>query len=107
VAVPTTTETTSTARYRVVALATTLAMVTYLIAEMGWIFTAFQLAYGLFEIPTGRVAERGADVLALDSAARARSGPRDLPLYVMGALFLVGAGCGALVDPSQPVFAEA
>ena len=31
----------------------------------------------------------------------------DLPLYVMGALFLVGAGCWALVDPSQPVFAEA
>ena len=98
-AVPTTTETTSTARYRVVALATTLAMVTYLdrtaigtlapgirrdlglsAVEMGWIFTAFQLAYGLFEIPTGRVAERGADVLALNSAARARSGPRDLLL---------------------------
>ena len=31
----------------------------------------------------------------------------DLPLYVMGALFLVGAGCWALVDPSQPMFAEA
>ena len=26
--------------------------------EMGWIFTAFQLAYGLFEIPTGRWADR-------------------------------------------------
>jgi len=25
----------------------------------------------------------------------------------MGVLFLVGAGCWALVDPSQPVFAEA
>ena len=25
---------------------------------MGWIFTAFQLAYGLFEIPTGRWADR-------------------------------------------------
>jgi MFS transporter, ACS family, glucarate transporter len=23
---------------------------------MGWVFTAFQLAYGLFEIPTGRWA---------------------------------------------------
>ena len=75
--VSTTTETTSTARYRVVALATTLAMVTYLdrtaigtlapgirrdlglsAVEMGWIFTAFQLAYGLFEIPTGRWADR-------------------------------------------------
>ena len=72
-----TTKTTSTARYRVVALATTLAMVTYLDrtvigtlapgirrdlglspVEMGWIFTAFQLAYGLFEIPTGRWADR-------------------------------------------------
>jgi sugar phosphate permease len=30
----------------------------------------------------------------------------DLPLYVMGALFLIGAGCWALVDPGQPVFAE-
>jgi hypothetical protein len=25
----------------------------------------------------------------------------------MGALFLIGAGCWALVDPGQPVFAEA
>lgn len=65
------------ARYRVVALATTLAMVTYLdrvaigtlapairhdlgltAIEMGWIFTGFQLAYGLFEVPTGRWADR-------------------------------------------------
>jgi MFS transporter, ACS family, glucarate transporter len=65
------------ARYRVVALATTLAMVTYLdrvaigtlapgirkdlgltAVEMGWVFTAFQLAYGLFEVPTGRWADR-------------------------------------------------
>src|SRR6476469_2186971 len=65
------------ARYRVVALATTLAMVTYLdrvaigtlapairrdlgltAVEMGWVFTVFQLAYGLFEIPTGRWADR-------------------------------------------------
>jgi MFS family permease len=72
-----TTETTTTARYRVVALATTLAMVTYLdrtaigtlapgisrdlgltAVEMGWVFTVFQLAYGLFEIPTGRWADR-------------------------------------------------
>src|SRR6476469_1429593 len=69
--------TTTRARYRVVALATGLAMVTYLArtaigtlapqirrdlglsaVEMGWIFTAFQLAYGLFEIPTGRWADR-------------------------------------------------
>jgi MFS family permease len=65
------------ARYRVVALATTLAMVTYLdrvaigtlapairrdlgltAIQMGWIFFAFQLAYGLFEVPTGRWADR-------------------------------------------------
>jgi ACS family glucarate transporter-like MFS transporter len=70
-------EITTRARYRVVALATTLAMVTYLdrtaigtlapairrdlglsAVEMGWVFTAFQLAYGLFEIPTGRWADR-------------------------------------------------
>jgi nitrate/nitrite transporter NarK len=30
----------------------------------------------------------------------------DLPLYVMGTLFLVGAGCWALIDPSKPVFAD-
>ena len=65
------------ARYRVVALATTLAMVTYLdrvaigtlapgirrdlgltAVQRGWVFTAFQLAYGLFEVPTGRWADR-------------------------------------------------
>ena len=65
------------ARYRVVALATTLAMVTYLdrvaigtlapgirrdlgltAVQMGWVFSAFQLAYGLFEVPTGRWADR-------------------------------------------------
>jgi MFS family permease len=65
------------ARYRVVALATTLAMVTYLdrvaigtlapgirrdlgltAVQMGWVFTVFQLAYGLFEVPTGRWADR-------------------------------------------------
>jgi MFS family permease len=70
-------EATSRARYRVVALASGLAMVTYLdrtaigtlaptiqrdlaltTVEMGWVFTAFQLAYGLFEIPTGRWADR-------------------------------------------------
>ena len=69
--------TTTHVRYRVVALATALAMVTYLdrvaigtlapairrdlgltAVQMGWIFTAFQLAYGLFEVPTGRWADR-------------------------------------------------
>ncbi len=33
-------------------------------------------------------------------------GSWDLPLYVMGVLFLVGAGCWALIDPKRPVFAE-
>ena len=30
----------------------------------------------------------------------------NLPLYLMGALFLVGALCWMLVDPEQPVFGE-
>jgi ACS family glucarate transporter-like MFS transporter len=65
------------ARYRVVALATGLAMITYLdraciatlapgimrdlaltTVEMGYVFTAFQLAYALFEIPTAWWADR-------------------------------------------------
>ena len=31
----------------------------------------------------------------------------NVPLYVMGALFLVGTACWMLIDPTQPVFAEA
>jgi len=65
------------ARYRVVALATALAMVTYLdraciatlapgiirdlgltTVQMGYVFTVFQLAYALFEIPTAWWADR-------------------------------------------------
>jgi len=34
-------------------------------------------------------------------------GSWDLPLYLMGALFLLGAVCWALVDPAQPVFDDA
>jgi hypothetical protein len=30
----------------------------------------------------------------------------DLPLFVMGALFLVGAACWGLIDPTRVVFAE-
>src|SRR4029450_10742397 len=30
----------------------------------------------------------------------------NLPLYVMGALFLIGTACWTLIDPTQPVFAE-
>ena len=65
------------ARYRVVALATSLAMITYLdraciatlapgimrdlglsTVQMGYVFTAFQLAYGVFEVPTAAWADR-------------------------------------------------
>jgi sugar phosphate permease len=65
------------ARYRVVALATSLAMITYLdraciaslapgimrdlgltTVQMGYVFTVFQLAYALFEIPTAWWADR-------------------------------------------------
>ena len=65
------------ARYRVVALATALAMITYLdraciatlapgivrelgltTVQMGYVFTVFQLAYALFEIPTAWWADR-------------------------------------------------
>ena len=28
----------------------------------------------------------------------------DLPLYVMGGLFLVGAACWTIIDPRRPVF---
>jgi MFS family permease len=64
-------------RYRVVALATGLGMITYLdraciatlapgivrdlaltTVQMGWVFTVFQLAYALFEIPTAWWADR-------------------------------------------------
>src|SRR6187431_1442119 len=64
-------------RYRVVALATGLGMITYLdraciatlapgiirdlgltTVQMGYVFTVFQLAYALFEIPTARWADR-------------------------------------------------
>jgi len=64
-------------RFRVAALGTTLAMVTYLDrvsmgtiapivtrewqltpSQTGWIFSAFALAYAIFEIPTAKWAER-------------------------------------------------
>jgi MFS transporter, ACS family, glucarate transporter len=67
----------TSARYVVVAFMVTLAMVTYLDracigamkgdiardfglddAQMGWVFTAFILAYAIFEIPTARWADR-------------------------------------------------
>lgn len=33
-------------------------------------------------------------------------GSWSLPLYVMGGLFLVGAGCWLIIDPTRPVFAD-
>jgi hypothetical protein len=32
-------------------------------------------------------------------------GSWNVPLYLMGALFLVGAACWLIVDPQRPVFA--
>jgi MFS transporter, ACS family, glucarate transporter len=29
------------------------------------------------------------------------------PLYVMGGMFLIGAGCWLVIDPTRPVFQEA
>jgi hypothetical protein len=34
-------------------------------------------------------------------------GSWDMPLYLMGALFLVGALCWTLIDPAKPVFVTA
>ena len=85
-------ETTSTARYRVVALASALAMVTYLDrAAIGTLAPAIQRDLRLTTVEMGW----------------AWFASWDLPLYLMGALFLIGVGCWALVDPGQPVFAEA
>ena len=28
----------------------------------------------------------------------------DVPLYIMGGLFLLGAGCWTIIDPRRPVF---
>src|SRR6187401_1311286 len=71
-------------RYRVVALATWLAMITHLdraciatlapgimrdlgltTVQMGYVFTVFQLTYALFEIPTARWADRKGTRLVL------------------------------------------
>jgi MFS family permease len=71
-------------RYRVVALATFLAVITHLdraciatlapgimrdlgltTVQMGYVFTIFQLAYALFEIPTARWADRRGTRLVL------------------------------------------
>jgi ACS family glucarate transporter-like MFS transporter len=33
-------------------------------------------------------------------------GSWSFPLYVMGGLFLLGAGCWLVIDPTRPVFQE-
>ena len=64
-------------RYKVLALCVMLAGITYLdricisitrprmqtdlsltATQMGWVFAAFQLAYGIFEIPTGHWGDK-------------------------------------------------
>lgn len=105
------------ARYKVAALATTLAMVTYLdrVAigtlapgirndlgltgpQMGWVFFAFQLAYGLFEVPTGRWADRRGTravitriVLWWSALTAATAAAFNYPLMLI-VRFLFGAG---------------
>ena len=105
------------ARYRVVALATTLAMVTYLdrvaigtlapgirrdlgltAIEMGWVFTAFQLAYGLFEVPTGRWADKTGTrtviariVIWWSALTAATAAAFNFP-FMLAVRFLFGAG---------------
>jgi len=107
----------SRARYRVVVLAMLLAMVTYLdrvaigtlapairkdlglsAVEMGWVFTAFQLAYGLFEVPTGRWADRVgtrsvlARIVIWWSALTAATAVAFNYPVMLGVRFLFGAG---------------
>jgi MFS transporter, ACS family, glucarate transporter len=82
------------ARYRVVALATGLAMITYL----GYVFTAFQLAYALFEIPTAWWADRRGTRLVLSrivvwwSCLTAATGAATSYVTLLLIRFLFGAG---------------
>ena len=105
------------ARYRVVALATGLAMITYLdraciatlapgimrdlaltTVEMGYVFTAFQLAYALFEIPTAWWADRKGTRAVLSrivlwwSALTAATGAAFSYPVLLVIRFLFGAG---------------
>ena len=105
------------ARYRVVALATTLAMVTYLdraciatlapgiirdlgltTVQMGYVFTVFQLAYALFEIPTAWWADRRGTRAVLSriviwwSVLTAATGAAFSYPVMLGVRFLFGAG---------------
>jgi MFS family permease len=104
-------------RYRVVAIATALAMVTYLdracigtlapgiirdlgltTVQMGYVFTVFQLAYALFEIPTAWWADRRGTRSVLSrivlwwSALTAATGAASSYLALLIIRFLFGAG---------------
>src|SRR4029450_12871997 len=104
-------------RYRVVALATGLGMITYLdraciatlapgiirdlslsTIQMGYVFTVFQLAYALFEIPTAWWADRKgtrsvlARIVLWRSALTAATGAAlDYPM-MLAIRFLFGMG---------------
>src|SRR6476646_875708 len=108
----------SRARFRVVALATSLAMITYLdraciatlmpngiardlglsAIQIGYVFTVFQLAYALFEIPTARWADRKGTRLVLSrivvwwSCLTAATGAATSYLTLLGIRFLFGVG---------------
>ena len=104
-------------RYRVVALATCLAVITHLdraciatlapgimrdlgltTVQMGYVFTAFQLAYALFEIPTARWADRRGTRLVLSrivvwwSCLTAATGAATSYLTLLGIRFFFGVG---------------
>jgi ACS family glucarate transporter-like MFS transporter len=104
-------------RYRVVALATCLAVITHLdraciatlapaimrdlnltTVQMGYVFSAFQLAYALFEIPTARWADRRGTRLVLSrivvwwSCLTAATGAATSYLTLLGIRFLFGVG---------------
>jgi MFS family permease len=105
------------ARYRVVALMTTLGMITYLdraciatlapgimrdlgltTVQMGYVFTVFQLAYALFEIPTAWWADRRGTRLVLTrivlwwSALTAATGAAFSYAAMLAIRFLFGMG---------------
>ena len=105
------------ARYRVVTLATTLGMITYLdraciatlapgiirdlglsTVQMGYVFTVFQLAYALFEIPTARWADRKGTRAVLSrivlwwSGLTAATGAAFSYPVLLGIRFLFGMG---------------
>jgi len=104
-------------RYQVAALATALAIITHLdraciatlaprimrdlsltTVQMGYVFTAFQLAYALFEIPTARWADRMGTRLVLSriviwwSCLTAATGAATSYLTLLAIRFLFGVG---------------